>query len=101
MPFPEELFPCLLWEIADISMGPGGGFDDDFKLDVFNGGGGGAAGLFLGGIGGGAGGRTAGLFFSGIGGGGGGEGLFIFGVAEKEVEDDGVVGEMGGGGVDG
>lgn len=74
MPFPEE-FLCL---IACISMGAGGGFDD--------GGGGGGVGFLLAGIGGG---------------GGDGAGIFVFGTAAKEVEDDGVDGETGGGGVDG
>ena len=75
MPFPEE-FLCL---IAVISIGAGGGFDDA-------GGGGGGAGLLLTEIGRG---------------GGDGAGVFLFGIAAKEAEDDGVEGEIGGGGVDG
>ena len=59
-----------------LSIGVGGGFDDDFKPLAFGGGGGGA-GLFLGGIGGG-GGAAAEFFLFGIGGGGGGAAAEFF-----------------------
>lgn len=70
------MLPSLLVVLGVLSIGVGGGFDDDFKPLAFGGGGGGA-GLFLGGIGGG-GGAAAEFFLFGIGGGGGGAAAEFF-----------------------